>query len=648
MTLNPIPETRALKISLCCITGPEALHVERFLNSFAGAFDELCLVAAFGNQKPDHTLELADAWCRAHGKDFRCLYYHNRGTGEVIVPAPMDDARPDTWPHVDDFGAARQMSWEMATGEWQFWADLDDVLQEGSAEILRQCAVLGTADTFLFKYAIRTSGEEVMRERLFRTGICRWELPVHERCSAYRAREDGKDWHLHAEPAVVFMHQPDTAKPRIPRRNLRIMEHSLRTRDEFPINLTLEWYYEWCRARHDLKNVDPAETALCAEKVRYWGEIANAVYTIPERRLQLYLVHAHLLADHDLTRSVDLSWEAIRLAPYRKEGWGNLAEYSLQAGDFERADIASEIMTVFKVPPTTTIPRAQKYSGWEGLLLRTRCLRANDKEEKARCLDDEIFRKHGGRISLLHATRGRWEKALETKSNFLKSAVIPLAIEHIFAIDADDAESLERLKHHRHVVVPAGGGCVAAWNAAARDSSGAVLVQLSDDWLPCIHWDEYIWQALEAGAKAKSKPGNWPMPDVPLVLAISDGKRQDALLCMAILTRARYMQQLHGVTEAGEAVEDAQIAAPRATSVSPHLFFPGYKGVYSDTEFTVRAYDDGVVIQAQHITFVHQHPLFEGVPWEKMDETYRLQNSPERYLTGKALFNRRNPKHAHP
>lgn len=615
-----------MKISLCCITGLEELHVERFLNSFAGAFDELCLVRALGDQEPDNTLALAKAWCEAHGKDFASGEYTNQGPRfnlEHGRPAVLDH-QPETWRHVDDFAAARNQAWEMATGDWQFWADLDDLLQEGSAEKIRACAASGQADTYLFRYAIRTSGEEVMRERLFRTGICRWELPVHERCADYRPREDGKDWRLHVDGAVVFMHQPDATKPRIPRRNIRIMEHTLRHVNEFPINLAIEWYYEWCRARHDLKNVDPEETARCAEKVRYWGEVANTVFTIPERKLQLYLIHAHLHADDDLQRSIDLCWETIRLAPNRKEGWGCLAEYSLAAGDFERADMASEIMTAFRIPPITTMPASRKYAGWEGLLLRTRCLRANGHEEKARKLEDEIFRKHGARISLLHATRGRPDKALEAKSNFFKSAVIPLGIEHIFAIDEDDRESLEKLKWHRHVVLKDPRGCVKAWNAAAAASAGAVLMQLSDDWLPCIHWDEYIQCALEAGAKARGAA--LPIAQVPLVLAISDNHRKDSLLCMAILTRARYLEQCF--------------------TGRPYLFWPEYEGVFSDTEFTVRAYDDGVVVQAQHIVFDHQHPIWAGVPLDNMDATYQVQNSPERYRTGQALFNQRNPLHA--
>jgi hypothetical protein len=91
---------------------------------------------------------------------------------------------------------------------------------------------------------------------------------------------------------------------------------------------------------------------------------------------------------------------------------------------------------------------------------------------------------------------------------------------------------------------------------------------------------------------------------------------------MLILTRARYEQQ------------------------GNEMFSPEYFGVFSDNEATVRAYADGVIVQAQHICFAHQHPYFEGKKWEEMDATYRRQNAAERYAEGKAIFNRRNPKHA--
>lgn len=630
------------KISLCCITGMEMLHVERFLNSFAPAFDELCIVVAVGNQDEDATLALARAWCEKNGKEFRSDQYFNAGWDKQRPTRGQtpNDGNPATWPHVDDFAYARNLSWGLATGEWQFWADLDDVLVEGSADIIREYAASGQADMMFFKYAIRTSMEEVMRERLFRTGISQWKMPVHENC-VLNPKSDGTLWKITEDVRVIFAHQPESAKPRDPMRNIRIMQHALHHLEVFPISLVTEWFYRWQQAKYQAK--DTTRTEECEGQFLHWSEIANQTTPphLAETRLQLYLMHAEVYREKDLPRALDLCWEAIRLAPGRREGWGHLAELELRAGRAPRADVASHIMGNFGPNKASVVAQDGKFIGWEGLLLRTRCLRANGREDFARANEENIFVKNGSRISLLHATRGRPQMALTAKSNFFKSAVRPLGIEHIFAIDADDAESLDALKHHRHVVIEEPNGCVKAWNRAAAACSGNVLVQLSDDWLPCNNWDELIWLALEEEA-TKRATGN-PMPLVPLVLAISDNHRTDSLLCMAILTRARYHEQTHGLNTSGEPNKDESLLP---VGWGRHLFFPGYFGVYSDTEFTVRAYDAGIVVQAKHIVVDHQHPIWLGKPIHQWDDTHRRQNEGRRYAEGKALFNYRNPKHA--
>jgi len=207
-------------------------------------------------------------------------------------------------------------------------------------------------------------------------------------------------------------------------------------------------------------------------------------------------------------------------------------------------------------------------------------------------------------ISLVHATRGRASQALACRENWLNAAAQPAEVEHVFGVDGDDEETLKAVANlpHRVVKTP-GGGCVAAWNAAAEGCKGKVLLQLSDDWLPVPHWDLELLKRI----------GNLHRP---AVLRISDGHRQDDLLCMAILTRARLKQQ-------------------------GWFLPPAYTGVYSDDEFSFRAFDDGVIIEARDLMFTHQHPNYdESVP---MDETYRRQNDNARYAEAKKVFLERNP-----
>ena len=209
-------------------------------------------------------------------------------------------------------------------------------------------------------------------------------------------------------------------------------------------------------------------------------------------------------------------------------------------------------------------------------------------------------------FSLLHATRGRVPMALAARDRWLATAENPDQIEHIFALDRDDKKSVAGLCAYRHVVVEDHErGCVAAWNLAARASHGEILIQLSDDWLPFPGWDMQIIKRF----RNLSDPG---------VLRISDGRRVDDLLCMAIFTR------------------------PWLEKNGGDFLSPEYFGVYSDDEFSFLAYEAGVVIDARDIVLSHLHPNYEA--YIEMDETHQRQNNEKRLAAGKNIFLRRNPQ----
>jgi hypothetical protein len=215
-----------------------------------------------------------------------------------------------------------------------------------------------------------------------------------------------------------------------------------------------------------------------------------------------------------------------------------------------------------------------------------------------------LFKRQPARISLLHATRGRPERPLKCRETWLAMANKPLRVEHLFAIDSDDAIAREALAPYSPLVVEQVGlGCVGAWNKAAEHASGDILVQLSDDWVPVKGWDDLFEQRLGSLSE-------------PKVLVISDGHRTDDLLCMAIINRKRMEQQ-------------------------GWFLPPAYTGVYSDDEFSFRAYEDGVTVDARDVILTHEHPNYDSSIPE--DETYRRQNDDARYKEARQLFLQRNP-----
>jgi glycosyltransferase involved in cell wall biosynthesis len=200
------------------------------------------------------------------------------------------------------------------------------------------------------------------------------------------------------------------------------------------------------------------------------------------------------------------------------------------------------------------------------------------------------------KISLLHATRGRSKQANDCRDKWLITAKNPQDIEHIFGIDDDDTDSLTNINTQR-VIVERGKGCVAAWNACAKASTGEILIQLSDDWEPVEGWDEIIIKEFYS-------------VEGECVLAISDGARTDDLLCMAILNRKRYEKQ-------------------------GYMFHPDFFSVYSDNYFTWAARKDDVIKDAKHIVFEHKHPVFNKAEWDK---TYLESNAQQNYFKGHGKF----------
>lgn len=230
-------------------------------------------------------------------------------------------------------------------------------------------------------------------------------------------------------------------------------------------------------------------------------------------------------------------------------------------------------------------------------------------------------------FAILHATHGRPEKAIAAMRRCLENAVNTEAIEYIFAVNSDDQASRMAIDIYNNLraslkikmrgpsftVIDDFSGSVEAWNRAAGMTRGALIIQMQDDLELPLGWDSALIDRL------LTKVGlSWPQ--VPIVVAVSDGYRKDKLLCTAICNRKRYEQQ-------GE------------------FLHAGYQSVFSDDEFTIRAYADSLdgkclLVEARDIVFRHEHAYHN--PKVPMDDTYRRENSAEAYAIGSTLFRRRN------
>jgi hypothetical protein len=549
-------------ISLCMIVGNVQEYIERCLKSFAPLADEIVLVTATGNQDEDGTIAKAHNFCRTHGIDFVIGKYHNQ-------------AEHSDWPHVDSFAAARQMSFDLATGQYCFWCDSDDVLESGAKEA-RELAERGGFAAFVFPYRIFGRGLMVPRERMILKGAGQWRFPVHE-CFKF-----------HVEPVqaiedqrVVVKHLPHATKTGSNPRNLTILNSI--PKEEMTTGLWYHLHLERELAGDTEGSIEAAKIALAAPDI---GK--------PEK-YEIFLNMAQASGDDPAAKEVFLH-QAYQADARRREALFLLTSNALNYGQDELGLAYARQMMATRGPEIRDWNDRAAVYGWAGDDIYTQALRANGRVGEAEFVRAESMKRAGGpRIALIHATRGRARQASKARKMWLDLAERPDRVEHLFVIDDDDEASfaLERLNCLK---VPAGGGCVAAWNAGAFSTVAPVLVQMSDDFIPPAAWDELILQRLGDVGEAK-------------VLAVSDGLRTDKLLCIAIMTRA-YL------------------------ALDWFMFHPNFTGVYSDNWFTSEAYRRNAVIEARDLVFMHDHPAKTGAP---MDETYLRQNNPERYEEGRRI-----------
>jgi hypothetical protein len=545
------------KLSLCVIAGNVEGHIGRFLDHFIPVADEVIVVRAIGNQEPDKTLDIA--------RDRGCIIdeYFN-----------VHD-----WPHVDDFAAARNTACRMATGDWLMWADTDDVITPDSVAQIRQLIEdIGDKDIdgVLMRYVVPEDGVVNWRERIWRNGSARWENPIHE---CLKFNEGTK--HMRFDGAEI-VHATGKRHSSRDERNLRILE-------SIP---------EESRTVSQKFHVFQSLIALDrnSEAIPKAMEFAQLPEAGKNERYEALFQLARLAGDEDTKHGLLL--QALSIDPSRREAYGELGLSCLMQSPQDSLGW-TEAMIALKMPAEPPWNLRRMYYGRLGVSLRAMALRANKRGEEADAQEINHFIRHGAKISLLHATRGRAGKAWRCKNDWLRMADNPDAIEHIFGLDIDDPEAMP-LTVTRHCLVRGNGGCVDAWNECAKNSRSEIIIQLSDDWEPFQGWDTEIIKAMGDTSK-------------PAVLHVSDGHRKDDLLCMAILTRARYKQQ-------------------------GYMFHPEFFSMFSDNWFSECAFRDGVVIDARDsITFEHVHPAFGKA---EMDETYARSNDQYHYATGAGIMRR--------
>ena len=213
-------------------------------------------------------------------------------------------------------------------------------------------------------------------------------------------------------------------------------------------------------------------------------------------------------------------------------------------------------------------------------------------------------------FSVLH-TSARPDKWREVYDAWIKAAVHPETMEYVLCVDERWNFSLDgwqwfvdlRPGSLNRVVWNTGRKCyVDGVNTAASASSGLILIVNADDQFPCEHWDEELTRVLP------------PSPDFVIrVLTGTPKEVERRIIVMPIVSRPRYDKL-------------------------GYLMYPEYESMYADNDLCEMAEVDGVIVEAQHLTFPHKHWINKQREADAVDQA---QNRAEAYKLGESILTQR-------
>ena len=211
-------------------------------------------------------------------------------------------------------------------------------------------------------------------------------------------------------------------------------------------------------------------------------------------------------------------------------------------------------------------------------------------------------------IALVHAS-ARPEKWKAARDRYLNKAANPHRVRHwlcfdlrqqrAFAESCVDAPTLWIINDDRPDATTATNVCA----RAALASNSDLLVLVCDDMDAPLNWDDELVQRVPDFSK-------------PCVLHVSTGLKNND--------------------------DDGLISHPICTAayarLDAYFFYPEYPSVWADADWSAVANSRRCVIRCPDLMFRHLH---HSVGLNQMDDVYRAHDNNDRYLRGKAIFEKR-------
>lgn len=524
--------------------------------------DEIVLCSAMG-KNTDDGLPILEEIAKKFGA--KVVVYRNKPENSELD-------------HLDNFADARNTALDACTKEWRMWFDADDLLIDGAEKAFFEIAKRVEDHECIYAgYLVPAAGLCPVRERITRGNELRWFGAVHEQLKPFK-KQSAK---AIGTPSGLILHAPIGYKKASAERNHAILNQSL---DQAQIHC----YYKADEFFLSGKYVDAIKWAKTALSF-------DSLDTI--MRVQCHTIIGRCLADPVAKR--EELFKAYALQPDRAEALFFIAEDYYSRRHYREAFALARSVCQIPRPEISYWTHKDCIYNWEAPDLYERCARVLGNNDLVKFLVEQKQRTFGDiDITLCHAT-ARPDKFSSARWLWLSNANKPNQIQHIIGVDEDHPQYGGNEK-----IITTNGKCIGAWNACAKNAKGKYIVQLSDDFMPIRGWDDEIRKRL-------------PDPEKPAVLAVSDGHRNDDLLCMAICTK-KTLEYLGG-----------------------NLFHPEYaqcSGIFSDNEFTLRTKD--IQIDGRDLVFEHKNPFWTG---EDQDDVFKRHNSMENYQLGEMIFKARNP-----
>jgi hypothetical protein len=214
------------------------------------------------------------------------------------------------------------------------------------------------------------------------------------------------------------------------------------------------------------------------------------------------------------------------------------------------------------------------------------------------------------KITLLHPSRGRAEKAFETYKYWIENSSGDYEIEHLVSLDDDDQfekylNIIEKMPEDNTMYLVQKNTCVVeATNKAAGRSKGDILIYLSDDFKCPYNWDRLLIQRLVRANKKLS--------DLWLIKVDDDLQKFEVpVLTIPIMSRSLYKKL-------------------------GYFWNPEYKSMFVDEDLWWVCNNNKWIVEAPELKFPHEHPANGKA---ENDETYKRSSA--NWDQGKAVFAKR-------